>query len=206
MTPAVFGRAHSSIQKRNIEHSMIFLQDAFVLIYVAEITKLKNQASLLRTVASLKERIPNLLLLLAGRDHLNGGMQRLAAELGIGEQVRFLGWRKDVPQLLCCADVAVSTSTSEGLGLNLIEAAAAGVPVVAYDNRGHREIIEDGKNGRLISFGDERGLAQAILELYQCPEKAKQMALQARADADRFELSHVLEQLKDIYRDLLCKK
>lgn len=72
-------------------------QDAFVLIYVAEITKLKNQASLLRTVASLKERIPNLLLLLAGRDHLNGGMQRLAAELGIGEQVRFLGWRKDVP-------------------------------------------------------------------------------------------------------------
>ena len=181
-------------------------QDAFVLIYVAEITKLKNQASLLRTVASLKERIPNLLLLLAGRDHLNGGMQRWAAELGIEEHVRFLGWRKDVPQLLCCADVAVSTSTSEGLGLNLIEAAAAGVPVVAYDNRGHREIIEDGKNGRLICLGDERGLAQAILELYQCSEKAKQMALQARADADRFELSHVLEQLKDIYRDLLCKK
>ena len=177
--------------------------DAFTVIYVAELTKLKNQASLIRAAVLLKERIPNLTVLLVGFDHLKGKLQKEAARLGVAVTVQFLGWRTDVPRLLWAADAAVSTSTSEGLPMNIMEAAASGLPVAAYDNRGHRELILNGETGVIVPQGDEEGLAGALYDFYACPERSARMAEAATEYVRRFELENVLQEIRQMVEQLI---
>ena len=169
----------------------------YVGIYVAELTKLKNQSSLIKAVKLIQKSIPEFKLLLVGPDHLNGLLAEEAYDLPIGSVI-FTGWRSDVCQLLRSADITLASSTSEGLGLNIIEAMACGLPVVAYDNRGHREIISDRINGRLIPLNDCSELAKAVAELRISPEKVKRFTQNASESITRFDTDNVLRELYEI--------
>ena len=97
----------------------------------------------------------NIHLLLAGRDELNGEYQKLSEKLNLENKVHFLGNRDDVPQLLNISDVVVSASKREGLPVNVIEAIAAGKPVVAIKCRGIEDIIKSGVNGFIVDNKDD---------------------------------------------------
>lgn len=184
-------------QRANCREKLGFTPNDYVGIYVAELTKLKNQCSLIRAAKLIQESVPEFKLLLVGPDHLNGMLANEAQELPVGSVV-FTGWRSDVCQLLHSADIALASSSSEGLGLNIIEAMACGLPVVAYDNRGHREIISDKINGRLIPFNDCSELAKAVIELRISPEKIKSLTQNASESILRFNIDNVLQELCEI--------
>lgn len=116
--------------------------DDFVMIYVAEINKNKNQIGLLKQKSEMIRKNRKSHILLVGSDSLRGSVQQLAHKLGIADNVHFLGYRNDVPKLLKISDLYVSTSKREGLGLNVIEAKFAGLRTEASDNRGHRDILQ----------------------------------------------------------------
>lgn len=184
-------------QRANCREKLGFTPNDYVGIYVAELTKLKNQCSLIRAAKLIQESVPEFKLLLVGPDHLNGMLANEAQELPVGSVV-FTGWRSDVCQLLHSADIALASSSSEGLGLNIIEAMACGLPVVAYDNRGHREIISDKINGRLIPFNDCSELAKTVIELRISPEKIKSLTQNASESILRFNIDNVLQELCEI--------
>jgi glycosyltransferase involved in cell wall biosynthesis len=107
-------------------------------------------------------------------------LQELAATLGIRQHVEFLGF-SDVPAVLRCLDVLVHASKiPEPFGQVIIEGLAAGLPVIATDGGGAREIIEDGRTGLLVPMGDARALAEAMAHLLAHPERARSLAVAGR--------------------------
>ncbi|MBP1754983.1 MAG: hypothetical protein H6Q59_1381 [Firmicutes bacterium] len=140
-------------------------QDAWVMVYLAELIPNKNQGMLLDTLKLLLVNHPNTYLLLAGIDHNDGKFQEYAGEIGVLDHVCFLGWRDDKEILYAAADVCTATSIREGLALNIVEALASGLPVVATRNRGHEPIIEDGLNGYLVDVGDSLSMANRITQV-----------------------------------------
>src|SRR5207248_3814804 len=118
---------------------------------------------------------PHARLVLVGDGPERAGVEAQVRELNLGEKVRFLGTRKDVAQLLHGADLFLLTSVSEGIPLTVIEAMAAGLPVVATDVGGLREVVADGLTGLLAPAKDAAALADCVWRLAGDPELRRRM-------------------------------
>lgn len=173
--------------------------DDWVLVYVAELNQNKNQSSLLDMLYELLKNKQNVRLLLVGTGNAEKMLKEKSMNLSLYDHVIFAGYRSDIPAILAASDIAVPSSKREGLPLNVIEAMAAGLPVVAYDNRGHRSIISDGINGYLVAKGNDALMSERVLYLINNPDEYKRIS-EAGIDRSRsFGLESVLDTMKDIY-------
>lgn len=172
--------------------------DDFVLSYVAEIIDNKNQMMLLDAFSHIRKAVPNVKLLLIGPEHDGGALRRFVESEGIGNNVLFLGWRSDVPTLLHLSDVYVASSKSEGLGLNLIEAMACGLPVIATKNRGHAESIKHGQTGFLVEQNDSEDMANHVLKLFNDAELRKAITTQAQQEIEKYSTESAIIELEEI--------
>lgn len=186
-------------KKAKLRSQYNYNNDAFILVYVAELTKRKNQEALIKSTVKLKEVIKNLKVLIVGEDSMAGYYQRIAKKLGIENEIDFLGLRQDVPQLLNIADMYVSVSKQEGLPINIIEAMGCGLPICATKVRGHVDLIQHNKNGILISLDNEDDLSEGIIQLYNDSEQRELLGKQARRDAKRYALETVYAKMIEIY-------
>ena len=190
---------HRAETGRAVREQNGIAEDAFVLIFAAEYNRNKNQAMLLRAVSLLKDSIPDIMLLLPGEGPLLAEYERLAAELNIAGHVRFLGYRTDMDTLLASADIAVSSSRREGLGINLVEAMLSGLPVVATRIRGHADIVQDGETGFLVPPDDAPAMAEKLLMLYHSPQLRREMGRKAISAAQPYRLENVQAETFRIY-------
>ncbi|MDH7486934.1 MAG: glycosyltransferase [Anaerolineae bacterium] len=174
---------------------------------VARLTPQKGLAYLLQALVTLRTRFPNLFCVIIGEGELRAELEALAVRLELQHHVRFCGLRRDVPALLQCLDLFVLPSLFEGLPLALLEAMAAGRPVVATDVAGSSEVIEDGVSGRLVPPGDATALAQAMAELLDDRERAQALARQGQETVRRrYTIGPVAEAYERIYEELLQAK
>jgi len=121
----------------------------------------------------------------------------------LASPVRFLGTRRDLPEIFRALDLFVHPSLWEGLPLALLKAMGAGLPVVATRVSGSQEAIEDGVNGYLVAPGDPEALARAILGLYRHPEVRRRLGDAARRRvAARYSLEAMLQSLEELYLNL----
>lgn len=177
--------------------------EPLVLTYVAELLKNKNQTVLLRALKRIRQQRNVGVLLLPGPDHWNGYLEQEAQHLGVAPYVRFLGWRSDVRQILAVTNIYVASSLREGLPLNLIEAQCAGLPIVASENRGHRELVQNGENGFLVPPKDDVAFAEKVLQLYDDTALWERMAQAGQKQVKEFALEPVLEANRALYGELL---
>lgn len=173
----------------------------FVLIYGGEINKNKDQALIIDNMSALRAEIPQIKVLFAGVGPEQKRLEKKVRRLGLGEAVKFLGYRNDMVELYRLADVAVSASRREGLGLNLVEGMASGLPIVARDNRGHREIVKSMAEGTLFHNGAE--FRAAVLELYQNPAKREEIGKHNVKVAQKFSLEKTRQQMSELYAEYL---
>lgn len=178
----------------------------FILVYPAELNGNKNQGLLIETAALLKNRIPELKLVFAGEGAMEEPYRKKAESLGVSDMVRFYGFCRDIHELIQLADLSVASSIREGLGMNLLEGMAAEKPAVAADNRGHREIIEDGVNGFLVPAGDSAAFADRIEKLYRSPGLRKAMGQKGRRTAECFSETRTVKEMAHIYAGYMDKK
>jgi glycosyltransferase involved in cell wall biosynthesis len=159
-----------------------FAQRVPGIVMVARFSKQKDHATLLRAVALLRERglAPPVLFAGGGKALHRAPLERLAAELGLQEQARFLGVVRNVPELLKTHQLAVLSTHYEGMPLALIEGMAAGCAVVGSAVPGVREVITDGVDGRLVPEADAHALADVLEQLLRDPATASRMAATAR--------------------------
>ncbi len=197
-----FHRA-SREEKQKIRSSLGYSDNEKLLIYVAELNSNKNQSMLIRAVKELLDSGQNVRLLLAGSDNLDGRYQSLSEELGISEKIDFLGSRDDVDILLNACDIAVASSLREGLPVNIMEAMASGLPVVAADNRGHRALVENERTGFLTGVNDYKQMAEKI-SLLLCDRMIyNKMSDNAIKAVIPFCKNKVLCELEKIYSDYI---
>jgi L-malate glycosyltransferase len=175
----------------------------------------KNHSGFLRIAAQIHSRVPNAEFVLVGDGPLRPELQREAASLGLGASAIFLGDRQDMAAVLSSIDVAVNPSDSESLSNVILEAMAAGLPVVAYAVGGNSELIndldkdaaKDDLRGSLIPAGDENSFADAIQKLIVDSALREQLGRNARQFArDNFSLDRVRQHYADFYIALLQKK
>lgn len=153
-----------------------------VLLMVARLDPIKDHRTVLQAIALIKGRFSGLRLRLVGDGPMREALQMLAAECGIGDVVEFLGAREDVPEQLGEADLFIfGTTRDEGFGIVLIEAMAAGVPIVCTRAGPCAEVLDEGRGGMLVPPQDPKALAEAIAAMLDNPDMAHRYAEAGRA-------------------------
>ncbi|MGA2360606.1 MAG: glycosyltransferase [Terriglobales bacterium] len=166
----------------------------------------KNHSGFLRIAAQLHQRMPEAEFVLIGDGPLRQQLENEASSLGLGASAIFLGDRQDMPAVLAALDVAVLTSDSESLSNAILEAMAAGLPVVAYRVGGNSELVDD-QRGALIAAGNENDFANAIQSLLPDAHLRERQGNNARRFAEQnFSLDRVRRRYEDLYLTLLEKK
>jgi glycosyltransferase involved in cell wall biosynthesis len=149
--------------------------------------------------------VPNVRLVLAGDGPQRSEIESLIAQLGLADHVRLLGTRRDIARLLSAADVFLLTSISEGIPLTVIEAMAAGIPVVATDVGGVAELVKHGTTGYLAAAQDAAGIADHIVRLSRYPEWARDLGRNAAKRAfGEFAEERMHESYDRLYREMYC--
>jgi glycosyltransferase EpsD len=176
-------------------------ESALVVMYVAEFIPRKNHRLVLEAFAELLSDIGGAILLLPGDGPHEPRLRALAQDLGIGESVRFLGFRRDIPRLAAAADMAVSGSRHEGLPIGVAELMASGVPAVVSEDRGHCDLVEHGRSGYIFPQDDREKLVGYLRDLARAPELRKSMGREARTKALGFGVDASVAAMGAIYRD-----
>lgn len=172
--------------------------------YVGRFVPIKNLPTLLRAFGRLSARCDHVRLLLVGDGELRRSMERLAAELGLNGRVHFTGWVRDLPAIYGALDVAVLTSINEGTPLVLLEAMAAGRPVIATAVGGVEDLIDGGRTGLLVAAGDEDALVTAMARVAASPDERERLGQAARrAIADARGRHTTAARLAALYHSLL---
>ena len=170
----------------------------------ATLTRRKGHKYLFEALRTLKERFPRIRLLVAGEGPKERELRELAASLGLEKEIIFLGFHRDMPQLLNTLDIFVLASLTEGLGVALLEAACAGRPIVATSVGGIPEIIKDGETGLLVPPADSRSLAEKLAHLIEHPEQGRRLGANASAFVrERFSVERMLESYIHVYAELV---
>ncbi len=173
-----------------------------IILTVGRLVEQKGQKYLLEAFARLKEK-DKYELWIAGEGPLRQLLENQAKGLGIENQVRFLGERADVPALLGQADLFVFPSLWEGLGIALLEAALAKVPIVASRVDGILDIVEDNETGFLVEPGDSEELAFAMEKMFCYPTRARYMMDKAYQQVkDKFDIKIVTKKYEEVYISL----
>lgn len=166
----------------------------------------KGHKELFEAMAGLRERHPAHALIVGGGRRMDE-VRQSAESLGLAGAVHFLGPRQDVPDLLNAMDIFVLPSHSEGVSLALLEAMAAGLPVVASAVGGLPEVVQDGDNGLLIPPRDAGALAGALERLLTDPALARRLGANARAHVrEHYSLNRLGREINEIYGELVEKK
>jgi glycosyltransferase involved in cell wall biosynthesis len=171
-----------------------------LVLTVSALREGKGMEVLLPAMAALIRERPELRLAIAGEGRLRTRLQDLAAENGLNGHVRWLGLRRDVPELMAAADLFVLASRHDAFPTAVLEAMAAGLPVVATRVGGVPEIVEEGRTGLLVGPGDPAELAAAIRALIDDPHRAAALAAAARERVrERFGARAWSRRLQDLY-------
>lgn len=171
------------------------------IISVGRLDDQKDPQTLISAVESLRTRGPQAHLLFVGHGPLE---DELRAQHADSDFVHFAGWRSDVPELIKAADVFALSSRWEGMPNVILEAGAAGIPVVATRTEGTTEIIEHGRTGSLIEIGDASGLTDALQSILEHPEQTAASADRLQSVvAGNFTWPSVVDRYEQLYESLL---
>lgn len=186
-------------EQLRLREELGFSSEQKLLLCVGELLPNKNQAMAIRMMPRILEQFPDALLLLAGNGPEKENLEQLIAQLSLQSSVRLLGYCTCLEQYQRIADILVACSHREGLPLNLVEAMLTGNPVVATENRGHRELVRQGRTGFLVERNNDRAMAERVLQLLSDPQEKQRMGLEARNFALQYGFENVKQELERIY-------
>ncbi len=192
---------------RSLRGTLGIADDEVVLTFVGRLVPIKRVDTLLRGFARALAIAPERLrLLIVGDGELRPELEALARELGVGDAVSFLGYRRDLVAIAAAADIAVLASANEGTPVSLIEAAAAGRPAVASRVGGVPEVVTE-ETGIVFPPGDEAALAEAVARLAANPTLRAELAGKARRRAlERHSIPRLLADIEALYTELLANR
>ena len=174
-----------------------------VMAVVAQLIPRKGHRFLLQAMSALMADYPNLRLLVFGQGPLEGELRGQIKALGLEQVVTMAGFRTDLPSLLPCLDLLVHPALMEGLGIALLQAASAGLPIVAVEAGGMPEAVEDGVTGRLVPAGSADALVDALRPLLADETLRRRMGESGREKMRReFSLARMVEGNLQVYREL----
>lgn len=166
----------------------------------ARLEEIKNIPMMLRALSRIRKVLPETCMIIAGHGSQEANLKLVTSELGLGDHVKFIGLRHDMPEIYKLMDVFLLTSFTEGISITLLEAMASGLPSVVTDVGGNPEVVVQGETGILVPSDDDRELATCILSLLQSSERAQQMGRRAMECAvSRFSFQGMMNHYSNLY-------
>ncbi|WP_045295441.1 glycosyltransferase family 4 protein [Priestia aryabhattai] len=187
----------SKVDNIGIKESLGLKEDDIVLIAMGDLIARKNYKASIEAIFKAKNN--KLQFLICGKGSELTALQQLVKKLRLENQVHFLGFRKDVKDLLNIADIFLFTTYQEGLPRSMMEAMSAGLPCVASNVRGNRDLIKNGEGGFLCNPNDIDGFAKAINLISTNHTLRKEMGLRNLESIRRFDVENVKSEMKNIY-------
>lgn len=191
------------IDKKAYKREIGVPEDCVLILSIGEMIERKNHEVIVRALAKVQN--PNVYYAICGKGPLREHLEQLSKELGVSDRVKFLGFRKDIPELCNAADISAFPSRIEGLGLAGIEAMAAGVPLVSSNVHGILDYVIDGKTGFALNPEDVDGFAKAISKLADDENLRNEMASNCWNAVAPFEITYALRVMWNIYDEILKK-
>jgi len=164
---------------------------------------IKGPLHLLKAMGKVWQDHPNCRLVYVGKGDLEPALRNEVHRMCASDRVHFLGWRKDIPAIMALFDIFVLPSLNEGMGRVVVEAMAAGKPVVASRVGGILDLIKHGENGFLVEPADPAGLARAIIRLLENKTLRERMGRKGRETAPRYGVESMIEKLDALYSSIL---
>ena len=198
----------SEQKKKQLRRAYGISEQTFLMVYVAELSRRKNQTRLLLALSRLRSAMPDFRLLLVGDGVMEPQLRQAIGELKLDRQVELLGYQHNTSDFLSMSDLGISVSRQEGLPLNVLEYQAQGLPVLLSDIRGHREILRRPEQGELFSLQKTEDLEDKLLQLYKRRNTLADPAFQQirRQMATPYTLDHVMSHYVTIYEKYLNGK
>jgi len=201
------GPGQNLSSRRRIREEFNIEEDAVVVGNVANLYPVKGQSFLIEAAKIILGREINAKFLIVGEGPLKSKLKHQANELGIGDKVLVAGQRDDVPDILSAIDIFVLASLSEEISLALLEAMAAGKPVVATAVGGNTEVIENGVNGLFAEPCNSKELAETLLKFIQDKQLSSSIAQQASEKIKKeFNLNQMIADIEQLYQELIDLK
>lgn len=184
-------------EKASLKSELGYKENEKIILNVGELNANKNQAAAIKAMKKVLEKYPGSKLLIAGNGDKLQSHKDLIKELDLENNVELLGYTTEIFKYMNICDLLVACSFREGLPLNLMEAMLCGKPIVASDNRGHRELVDNGKNGFLVPVTDAEEYADKIVRILGDSSSFIQNSLDK---VEMFKDVNVLQELKDLYK------
>jgi glycosyltransferase involved in cell wall biosynthesis len=173
----------------------------YVVLCIAELNRNKNHEQLIYSIHEMSQRGIPVICLLAGTGIMEAHLKSLVSELKLEKTIQFLGFRKDIPELIQVADTITLLSKREGLPKVLLEAMASGKPMVVTNVRGSRELVIPYTDGYVVPLGKIEDTAQAFIELYKNTQLREEMGRNSYIKAGHYDIRAITEKLWEVYTD-----
>lgn len=191
---------HSLDTKENIRKKLNLPEQSFCVLFIGRLHIQKSIETLLFSINIIKNKIPNLVIQIVGEGEEEKKLKKIVNQLQITEIVKFYGTTSDPELFLQAADLFVLPSVYEGFGIVIIEAFRAGLPVIATNIEGPREIITNDINGLLFSPLDYEALANLIFEVYSNLDLRNNLSQESRMSfTNEYSIVNYAERLESIY-------
>ena len=174
-------------------------ENDFMLLILADINKNKNHIQVIKAIDNLKNTNQNIKVICAGEGPLKEKLIKKVNKLGLDNNIKFIGFRSDVKELINSCDCIGLFSMREGLGKCLLEGMVNNRPLIATNTRGPRELIDDNKNGYLVHIGDYKQITKYLKELFSDRKKCEEFGKKSKEKIEEFYIKNVLEEIKNYY-------
>ena len=182
-------------------------EDAFIAGYIAALEWRKGHHYLIDVVKELAPYYPRLHMVFAGEGFSSERLKRLVVDAGLTDRIHFLGYRNDVPEIMAMLDIKLFASEREGLPQVLVQADAVGIPVLAFEAEGVREMVHDGINGFVFPHGDTESMSSALARFMEEPWLSAEMGEKGRALVDdRWDIATMQRKTQELYDELLQER
>jgi glycosyltransferase involved in cell wall biosynthesis len=188
-----------NFHRNSYRENLNLKEEEFVILVLAELNKNKNHIQIIKAMYLLQKQYPKIKVLFAGRGPLEKKLRKIVEKLKLNNNINFIGFRNDIPQLLHSCDCIGLFSYREGLGKCLLEGMLLGKPLIATNTRGARELICHGDNGFLVELGDYRELSEYIEKIYKDESLKKHFKENSKSKITKYIMNNVLKEIINFY-------
>lgn len=189
----------SAEEKMAMRKKMGYSVTQKLILCIGELNQNKNQTMAIKAMHKVVEQFPDALLILAGNGPREEFLKEFIRQEGLEKNIQMIGYVTNLQDYQHIVDVQVCCSKREGLPLNVVESMLSGNPVVASFNRGHRELIENGKTGYIVAVDDSEKMAEKVLVMLQDEKQKQYIETNAMMFAQQYTFDNVKKELKAIY-------
>lgn len=194
----------AAMDKNKMRESFNIGQKEFVVGFIGRLEPVKGLDYFVDAASRVEKKNPNVRFILVGDGSMRQGLENKVRDLGIAQRFIFTGWREDIAQINSMLDILVLPSLNEAVGISLIEAQSAGVPVIATNVGGIPEVVNDNITGLLVPAADAASLAGAIEYLLENDQKRIEMSEAAKAwVAGKFKAEDMADKISRLYNELV---